>query len=248
MFDFALYNTIDYVLLIIVAASACFGILRGATHEIFSISAWIISVPITMATAPYLQKHLLTLLNNQTIVQYASWIIVYIVSLSILTLVSTTLSRLVKRSFLAGIDAVFGCVFGIARGVIIIFVLYLSLAMIFAQQQLPSSIQRAHLSPYVWHSLDYSVKLLHNTDIFAIIQEHTGYKAPVQMILTRLQECKQDDDIVTTETSTANVTHPTHHADGAEQHSAEAASQDENSDQPETKQTSPAQDDTNTSE
>lgn len=206
MLDFAQYNTIDYILLIIVAVSAWSGILRGATHEIFSIGAWIFSVPLAVYIAPYLQEPLKTFVNNQTIVQYASLGIVYIISVSMLTLVSTTLSRIIRQSFLYSIDVVLGGVFGILRGVIITFVLYISLAMVCSQPQFPQSIQNAQLSKYVWSALYSSITFLRDNSIFDTIRNHTGYEAPVNIMLSRLQECMRSYDSEPQQTNTEITT------------------------------------------
>ena len=72
-----------------------------------------------------------------------SFIIVFIASLIVLTLIAGMLGRAVRRSALGGVDRTLGLVFGLARGAAVIIVAYILGQMVFPIERWPDAVLNA---------------------------------------------------------------------------------------------------------
>jgi membrane protein required for colicin V production len=124
---------LDLAVLGVMAISMAWGIWRGLVHEVISLAAWVIAflvanlfaaplASLLPASAPRPEWHVL-----------AAFVGIFLVTLTITTLVGVALSRLAKKAGLGGLDRTLGGLFGLARGWLIV----LAFALLAGLTQLP---------------------------------------------------------------------------------------------------------------
>lgn len=136
----------DYVIIAIVVFSAVVGMVRGFTHEVFSLAAWIggfvVAVffvdPVSAAIAPWIPNAQLTLI--------LAFVALFALTLLVGIVVSHFAARLVERARLRGLDRTLGAFFGIVRGYVIV----AALVVVASFTQIPKSPWwgRSMLIPY----------------------------------------------------------------------------------------------------
>lgn len=107
---------LDFAVLGVMALSIAWGVWRGLVHEVISLAAWVIAflvanlfaaplAALLPASAPPPDWHVL-----------AAFVGIFLLTLTVTTLVGVALSRLAKKAGLGGLDRTLGGLFGVARG------------------------------------------------------------------------------------------------------------------------------------
>jgi membrane protein required for colicin V production len=117
MVDFPL---VDTLIAVIVVISAIIGWVRGGTREILSVIALVGSVYITISLLPYTRDVAKTYVSHALIADFAASCVLFILSLTILSLLNYCFSNFVKKSALKTADKALGVTFGITRAVVIL--------------------------------------------------------------------------------------------------------------------------------
>lgn len=126
-------NIVDLIVLIIILLSGTLAFFRGLVRESVSIAGWIISTIVALnlttqmepilRSAPFVGEYLKRSCDISIILTF---ILLFTVSLIIFSLLAPFLSSLIKRTYLKSIDRFFGFLFGIARGVLIIILMFIT--------------------------------------------------------------------------------------------------------------------------
>ena len=126
-------NIVDLIILVIILLSGTLAYFRGLVRESISIAGWIISaivsLNLTTQVEPILRSTPLIgeyLKKSCDISIILTFILLFTVSLIIFSLLAPFLSSLIKRTYLKSIDRFFGFLFGIARGVLIIILMFIT--------------------------------------------------------------------------------------------------------------------------
>jgi len=116
-------NTLDWVLLVLVALSVVLGLWRGVIRESFAVLAWLAGFPLATHFAPAV-KDFLTLSNTSPALTYMlAWILVFLSVWLVCHVVSTLLSGLLSVVGLGIINRLLGGVFGLTRAALSLMVL-----------------------------------------------------------------------------------------------------------------------------
>lgn len=127
-------TTIDWFIVIVLLVSALISIRRGFTKEAMSLASWIFALVIARLFSDNLASLLVTWLSNEAHRYTAAFVILFIATLIVGSLVNHLLGEFVRMTGLTGTDRVLGIVFGLLRGVIIV-VAVLALGKLFALDQ-----------------------------------------------------------------------------------------------------------------
>lgn len=119
-------NTLDIIVIIVVLLSAGFAYMRGFVREILSIVAWIGAAVISYYGYIYLVPFM-QFLPRGPIAKAAAAGVVFLVALIVLTIITASISRRVSQSGMSSLDRVFGLVFGLARGAVLVCLGYIAL-------------------------------------------------------------------------------------------------------------------------
>ena len=116
----------DYLIVAIVGASACFGIVRGFVREAFALCGWIVGVWLALTFGPagagLLEGHVAI-----PSLRYAiAGLVLLLSSLVAAALVAKLCRPLIQKIGLSGVDRLFGMFFGLARGAALVTLLVLS--------------------------------------------------------------------------------------------------------------------------
>lgn len=113
-------NTLDWIIIAIVAVSGLISVWRGFVKEAISLATWIAAFAIALLLAP----NLATILPAAIESPMARWgiaaVALFMTTLLVGGLLNFLVSSLVERTGLTGTDRSLGIVFGILRGVVIV--------------------------------------------------------------------------------------------------------------------------------
>lgn len=114
------YNTLDLILVAVLAISVLVGLIRGVVREVLSVASWAISIYLALRFAPLVsEKYLKQLIDNDYIAYVVSFVGIIIVGLVAIGLVNLLISQLFRVTGLSFINRLLGMVFGFIRGVIL---------------------------------------------------------------------------------------------------------------------------------
>lgn len=111
---------IDWVILAIVLVSALISIKRGFVKEMFSLASWISAFVIARIFSGHLDVLLTDLIETPSARYGAAFGILFAATLIVGAMINHLVGEVVKVTGLAGTDRMFGVVFGVARGLILV--------------------------------------------------------------------------------------------------------------------------------
>ncbi len=115
----------DYAVLTIVGLSILLSMMRGFVREVLAIAGWVAAFFVaklyTLELAPLLPEGIPT----ETLRLLAAFVILFLATLLVASLLAIALSEVFKKVGLGWLDRWLGAVFGLARGVMMVAVLVL---------------------------------------------------------------------------------------------------------------------------
>ncbi len=127
----AIFNNLDYIVVGIVLVSGVLAMMRGFVRELFSLIAWagayFIAIYFYEPAIPFAQRYV----KNDQVAEWAAMGIVFAVTLIALMIVGHFVCGFVKGKVLTIIDRSLGFLYGLARGALVICLVYLGATMIF---------------------------------------------------------------------------------------------------------------------
>jgi len=144
-------NWVDTLVLLVVALSAMIAFARGFISEVLGIAAWVGAFFIANAGAPMLRPSMRTWLGNPDIADPAAYAAVFLVGLIVLSIITGMVGGAVRNSVLGGLDRTLGIVFGLARGLVILAVIYVGTGFVVPTDRWPEAVAEARSVPYVYN-------------------------------------------------------------------------------------------------
>jgi membrane protein required for colicin V production len=123
--------------------SGLLAFVRGFVREVLGVAAWAGAVAIAFFSLPTMRGVVRNWIPQPEWVDPASFIVVFIISLIILTLIARTIGGFVRRSALGGVDRTLGLLFGLARGAAVIIVAYMIGQMVYPIERWPDVVLNA---------------------------------------------------------------------------------------------------------
>jgi membrane protein required for colicin V production len=118
-------TTFDYLALAVIAISVLVSVVRGATRELISIAAWLVSGYLAVRFAPAVGNLFSQVIDNHNVRLVIGFVAILVGSLVLFALLGLALEKLLKRSGLSLSDRLLGAVVGFVRAVVILVVLTL---------------------------------------------------------------------------------------------------------------------------
>jgi membrane protein required for colicin V production len=134
---------VDLAVFGFLAISGLLAFARGFVREVLGIGAWAGAVGAAIFALPRMREVVRTWFSTPDWVDPVSFIVVFLVSLIILTTVAGILGRAVRQSALGGVDRTLGLVFGLARGAAVVIVAYIIGQMVFPIERWPDAVLNA---------------------------------------------------------------------------------------------------------
>jgi membrane protein required for colicin V production len=120
--DWTLFNSVDWVIVVVIAASVLLSLWRGFTREAISLAGWVAAFLVAnmfSAQLAMLLGDFIVSITGRFVVAYA---ILFVLTLMVAGLLGKLGRQVVRVTGLSLLDRLLGTVFGFARGVIIVLV------------------------------------------------------------------------------------------------------------------------------
>jgi membrane protein required for colicin V production len=121
-------NTLDIVVAVVLVLSAGFAYMRGFVRELLAIVAWVGAALITFYGYGYVAPFAERFVPKGPIANISAGAAVFIVALIVLSIITGTVSKQVAQSGMSSVDRLFGLLFGLARGAVLVALGYIALA------------------------------------------------------------------------------------------------------------------------
>ena len=120
-------NLADWFILIVLIASGIISFARGFTKEFLSLFLWLAAFIAAISLEYLATPKINEFIGNEEISKIISYIVVFVIFIFIGGMVIKFISKLIKWSGASGFDRFLGVVFGLMRGSIVLFVIFLLL-------------------------------------------------------------------------------------------------------------------------
>lgn len=147
-------NWLDLGVVAIIVLSAVFAFARGFVREAFSVIAWVGAAAITLYGFGWAYDRLEPYIHNPLLSQVVAGFGLFIASLVVLTMVTGIMARMIHATAFSPIDRTLGFVFGLVRGVFLVCLAYLLVAMALPPTDWPPWLREAKSGPYLSEGAD----------------------------------------------------------------------------------------------
>ena len=120
-------NLADWFILIVLIASGIISFARGFTKEFLSLLLWLAAFIAAISLEYLATPKINEFIGNEEISKIISYIVVFLIFIFIGGMIIKFISKLIKWSGASGFDRFLGVVFGLMRGSIVLFVIFLLL-------------------------------------------------------------------------------------------------------------------------
>jgi membrane protein required for colicin V production len=135
-------NTVDIIVISVVAISTIIAFLRGFVREILTIGSWLGAGLVTLYAFPVLQPKFEQWISSKLAADIVGGIGLFLISLIIFSIISHMIARFVRGSALTAVDRSLGLLFGLVRGAILVSLAYM---LLFAMD--PNLLRGARTTP-----------------------------------------------------------------------------------------------------
>jgi len=142
-------NIIDLGVVLVLLISGVLAYARGLVHEVLSIGGWIGATLATIFFYPVIQPFARQFIPIELAADLSAGVVIFIVTLVILSLATRALSSRVKESALNVLDRSLGFLFGLARGALLVCVAYMGLEFLAPKSEQPEWITAAKTMPII---------------------------------------------------------------------------------------------------
>lgn len=153
-------NPFDTAVILIILLSGVLAFMRGFTREVLSLLAWVGAAAVSYVLFPNIRPIGHSFISPGWLADGASALGIFIPSLIILFLLSSSLSKRVKSSSVGALDHTLGFIFGLGRGAVLVAIMFLGLGWLIPMEPTPPEwIARARTLPLVSYGADLFLTL-----------------------------------------------------------------------------------------
>ena len=120
-------NIADWFILIVLVASGVIAFARGFTKEFLSLFLWLAAFIAAISLEYLATPKINEFIGNEEVSKIVSYITVFVIFIFLGGIVIKFISKLIKWSGASGFDRFLGVLFGLIRGLIVLFVIFLLL-------------------------------------------------------------------------------------------------------------------------
>ena len=141
---------VDLAVFGLLAISGLLAFVRGMVREVLGIGAWAGAIAAGIYGLPAMRGVVRRWISTPEWIDPASFLVVFLVALIVLMLVARMLGSLVRGSALGGVDRTLGLLFGLARGALIVMIVYILAGMVFPIDRWPEPVLAARTLPPIY--------------------------------------------------------------------------------------------------
>ena len=120
-------NSDDWFILVVLIASGIISFTRGFTKEFLSLFLWVAAIIAAISLEVLATPRINEFIGNEEISKIISYIFVFVIFIFVGGIVIKFISKLIKWSGASGFDRFLGVLFGLIRGLIVLFAIFLLL-------------------------------------------------------------------------------------------------------------------------
>jgi membrane protein required for colicin V production len=136
---------VDIAVFGFVALSGLLAFGRGLVREVLGIAAWVGAGAVGFAGLPMMRAQVRTWMSSPEWIDPVSFIVLFLISLIIFSVIARMIAGLVRNSLLGGLDRTLGLVFGLARGACVVIIAYIIGQMVFPIDRWPEAVLNARV-------------------------------------------------------------------------------------------------------
>ncbi|MBC8269161.1 MAG: CvpA family protein [Rhodospirillaceae bacterium] len=148
-------NITDIAVIVVVLISAFLAYARGFVHEVLSVAGWIGAAFITIYAFPFVQPYARDLIPIELAADLAAGVVVFIVSLTVLSILTRAISKRVQDSTLNALDRSLGFLFGMVRGAVLVCLVYIAIEWMMPVADQPAWLRDARTMPIIELGADW---------------------------------------------------------------------------------------------
>ncbi len=141
--DLPIINGLDIGIIVLLLLSGFLAYARGLVHEVLSVAGWIGAIFATIYGFPLLKPFARLVTEIDIVADFGAGVVIFVVSLILLSLVTRRISKKVKDSALNAVDRSLGFLFGLLRGALICVIAYIGLGMVYPEDDQPEWVLEA---------------------------------------------------------------------------------------------------------
>lgn len=112
-------TALDFAVIGVLVLSIAWGVWRGLVREVISLAGWVAAFLVANYLAEPLANALPGSIANPDLRVIVAFVAIFVVTLTLATLVALMVSKALRASGLAGLDRTLGGLFGVGRGLLI---------------------------------------------------------------------------------------------------------------------------------
>ena len=139
----------DLIVFGVLAFSALVAYFRGFVREVLSIAGWLGAAAIAVLFSTTVNPLVSPYMPSPEWTEPVSYLVLFVGSLIIFSIITTVISRAVKASVVGGADRGLGLLFGLARGMVVLAVVYILAGMVVPEDHWPEQVLSARTRPFI---------------------------------------------------------------------------------------------------
>lgn len=179
---FSTLTAFDVVILLILGGSAIVGMLRGFSTEVLTLAAWGGAIFATLYGVVPFSYILRSVVQPNMLADTITAIVLFMATLAIFKIIAGMIGNGIKSSTIGVLDRSLGTLFGLMRGLLIVFAGFLMLSFILPENKQPDWIVEAKLTPMVSFGADLLTEIV--PDLIALGEENSD----VDDVLNKMRE------------------------------------------------------------
>ena len=140
-------NTLDLIVVGVIAASALLAFFRGFVREVLAIGAWVGAIAVAYYFNIPTRGFFRGLISASWVADIVGPIVLFITALIVFSLITGFLTSHIRNSQLSAVDRALGLGFGAARGALVVCLAYIGLNYFIAPENRPPWIAQAKTLP-----------------------------------------------------------------------------------------------------
>jgi len=153
-------TSVDLVVLGLMFLSGLIAFTRGLVREVLSGVAWVGAAAVAMTFVPASRPHIVPYMPSPEWADPVGFIVLFIVSLIIFSLIAKTIAHAVRSSAIGGIDRTLGLIFGLARGAALAIAVYIFACMAIPPEHWPPPVLESRSLPYIYSGAAWVAKMM----------------------------------------------------------------------------------------
>ena len=151
-------TSVDLAVLGVMILSGLLAFSRGLVREVLSIGAWLGAAAIAIAVLPRIRPLVEPHLPSPEWTDPVGYIILFLVSLIVLSIVAKAIGGAVRSSVVSGIDRSLGLLFGLARGAVLAVAVYIVACLAIPPDRWPLPVLESRSLPYIYSGAEWAAR------------------------------------------------------------------------------------------